>query len=149
MKKFDYGDRVIVEGRSWVDDNGIRHPHNFAVTWSEEKIAEMGLVLRAPDLYDHEYYFDFGIERDLDDVKKAKTNQCNATAASLLAKTDWMVVRGVERPGKPVPANVSAYREAVRDAADEIVSLIDACGTIDDIIALFNSGDTHIWPEEL
>ena len=38
-----YKGRWIKEGRAWVDDNGIRHPWNWAI-WSDEYKREIGLV---------------------------------------------------------------------------------------------------------
>ena len=38
-----YKNRVIREGRSWTDDNGVKHPHNWII-WSDEYKAQMGLV---------------------------------------------------------------------------------------------------------
>jgi len=38
-----YKNRIIRIGRSWQDDNGIKHPYNWAI-WSDEDKKKAGLV---------------------------------------------------------------------------------------------------------
>ena len=59
-----------------------------------------------------------------------------AQAGGLLAPTDWMVVRSAEN-GTDIPANVLAYRAAVRLASETIETAITAVTTLDAFIALY------------
>ena len=60
-----------------------------------------------------------------------------AQAGGLLAPTDWMVVRSAEN-GTDIPADVLAYRAAVRAASGTIEAAITAVTTLDAFIALYD-----------
>jgi hypothetical protein len=70
-------------------------------------------------------------------VKTIYTEQIQNQAASLLAPTDWMIVRKAEDSSKSVPSAVTTYRASVRTEADKIVKAIDDCDTLDKLKALF------------
>ena len=54
-------------------------------------------------------------------MKTIYTEQIQKQAASLLAPTDWMVVRKAEDSSKSIPSAVTTYRASVRTEADKIV----------------------------
>lgn len=71
-----------------------------------------------------------------------------------------MIIRGVELPGKPPSLEVKDYRQAVRDASNQIEAAISVCGTIEDVIMLHTvptdvngdpTGNAPIanWPESI
>lgn len=69
--------------------------------------------------------------------------QVKATAGSLLAQTDWMVIRKAER-NIDVPASVATYRAAVVAEADRLETAIKACADVPALIAVVNA---QSWPE--
>ena len=69
--------------------------------------------------------------------------QVKATAGSLLAQTDWMVIRKAER-NIDVPASVATYRAAVVSEADRLETAITACADVPALIAVVSS---QSWPE--
>ena len=175
-----YNDRLIREGRSWTDADGIQHPTNWA-NWSAEEKADRGLVwVDDPAPFDNRFYWDAETPKDLEDkdavdengdpvldedgeqvvIKGLKTQAVSRTkdqAGGLLAPSDWYVVRKSET-GAAIPADVLAYRQAVRAASDTIEQSILACTTLDEFIALHNApvdaegnptGNAPIndWPE--
>ena len=78
-------------------------------------------------------------------TKGLKSNtiaQIKATAGSLLAQTDWMVVRAAEGI-KPVPADVLAKREAIRADSNANEAAVLACTTVAELAAL-----QMTWPAE-
>jgi len=78
-------------------------------------------------------------------TKGLKSNtiaQIKATAGSLLAQTDWMVVRAAEGI-KPAPADVLAKREAIRAASNANEAAVLACTTVAELAAL-----QMTWPAE-
>ena len=74
--------------------------------------------------------------------------------ASLLAQTDWAVVRKADTD-KAIPSNIATWRAAIRTKATAMENAIDGAGDIDAFIALFlswdgdgnKSGILYDWPE--
>jgi hypothetical protein len=68
--------------------------------------------------------------------------QVKDTAGSMLAQTDWMVVRKAER-NVDIPATVVAKRAAIVAECDRLETAIAACTTVEALIAVVgNQG----WP---
>ena len=68
--------------------------------------------------------------------------QINQTANSLLAQSDWMLVRKIER-NVDVPANMVTYRAAVITEANRLTTAITAATTVTQLITAINSIS---WP---
>ena len=69
--------------------------------------------------------------------------QVKATAGSLLAQTDWYVIRSAERQ-VAIPESVVGYRAAVVAEADRLETAIAACADVPALITVVNS---QSWPE--
>ena len=69
--------------------------------------------------------------------------QVKATAGSLLAATDWMVIRKAERD-VAIPEAIATYRAAVVAEADRLETAIKACADVPALIAVVNAQD---WPK--
>ena len=69
--------------------------------------------------------------------------QTKATAGSLLAQTDWMVIRKAER-NIDIPAETQTYRAAVITEADRLETAISACEDVESLIAVVNAQN---WPK--
>jgi len=77
---------------------------------------------------------------------------------SLLAQTDWAVVRKADK-GTAIPSNIQTYRDAIRTKATEMETAIDNAADTDAVAALFvtyttnedgsvtKSGILYDWPE--
>lgn len=78
----------------------------------------------------------------IDEVRAEKIAAIKAEAHRLLLPTDWYVVRQVET-GMPMPQEVLAYRQAVRDASDVAEQEIATLQTIEEIRAY-----QVVWPEQ-
>ena len=71
-------------------------------------------------------------------TKGLKSNfifQVKATAGSILAQTDWMVIRKAER-NVDIPSSVAAYRASVVTKATELETTIAAVTSVEQLIAL-------------
>ena len=77
-------------------------------------------------------------------LKTAMTNQVKTTANSLLATTDWMIIRKVERSVN-VPSATETYRAAV---ITECARLETAIGNASDVDALATVMSEQNWPTE-
>jgi hypothetical protein len=69
--------------------------------------------------------------------------QIKQTAGSLLAATDWMVIRKAERD-VAIPASVVTYRAAVITEADRLETAIKACADVPALIAVVGAQN---WPK--
>ena len=156
-----YNGRTLKVGKSWTDDNGYKHPYNWATAWSEEDKEQWGVTWQDdPDTsYDNRFYWARDIERSLTDInevdednnpildqdgnqvvtKSLKTiwiERTKSTANGLLTASDWYVVRNAEK-STAIPADITTYRDAVRTASGTIETAINACTTLDAFKALF------------
>jgi hypothetical protein len=159
---YKYGERTLKVGKGFTDDNGFKHPYNWASAWSDADKTQWGVTFEAdPDTsYDSTFYFAKDIPRILgdtlwvDDDGEAvidtmtgeqgvtaglKTNwiaQTKTSGNSLLASTDWYVTRKSET-NTAIPSAITTYRSAVRSATGTIETAINACNDLDDFKALF------------
>ena len=68
-------------------------------------------------------------------LKSTTIAQVKQTANSILAQTDWMVIRKAER-NIDIPADTVAYRAAVVAKASELETAISAVTSVEELIAL-------------
>lgn len=71
-------------------------------------------------------------------TKGLKSNfiaQVKTTAGTILAQTDWMVIRKAER-NVDIPSSVATYRASVVNKANELETAIESVTTVEQLIAL-------------
>ena len=123
--------------------NGISYPANWLrLTTLEEKQA-IGIV-EVPDqpqaVWDQRFYWGVDNPKQLEDVTDDDGNTTtglktlwkekqNETAASLLAPSDWRVIKARETGGQ-VPLSWFNYRRDVRAACNTRQTEIDACADV-------------------
>lgn len=158
-----YGEKVIRVGRGWTDNDGVKHPAQWATGWSAEEKAAKGLVWEDdPAPFDSRFYWSADVPKSLDDVNEVDENgdplldedgnqvvtlglKSNAKAlvktqaGGLLAPTDWMVIKASEVADYSVPADVTTYRADVRTASNTIEAAIDAVTDLDGFKALYDA----------
>ena len=174
---------VIRAGRAWTGTDGIQHPRNWMI-WSDAEKTAAGLVWEDdPAPFDNRFYWSAGVARALDDVNETDDDgnalldadgnqvvtlglksqykaQTKTTAASLLASSDWQVIKAAEVSGYTVPSAITTYRAAVRTASNTIETAIDNAADLAAFIALFDvpvdgngdpTGNAPInnWPDEV
>ena len=144
---YTYNSKVIKAGRGWTDSNGVKHPSNW-MRWTAEEKTAMGLTwVDDPVPFDSRFYWSAGDPKAIADVteedgsvtkglKSVAIEQTKVTAGSLLASTDWYIVREQET-GEATPTDVLNYRATVRTASGAIESAIAACTTHEAFIALY------------
>lgn len=158
-----YLGKVIRVGRGWTDAEGVKHPATWN-RWTDAEKTAHGLVWDQslqPVPFDNRFYWSAGVAKALDDVnavdengnpvldedgvqvvtKGLKSNaiaQTKVTAGSLLAPTDWMVVRKAETD-VAIPADVLTYRQAVRTASEAIETAIAGATTHESFMALYDT----------
>ena len=166
---------VIRAGRAWTGTDGIQHPRNWMI-WSDAEKTAAGLVWEDdPAPFDNRFYWSAGNAKALDAVnetdddgnqvvisgrKDTAKQGVKEQAASLLAMTDWQVIKAAEVSSYTVPSAITTYRAAVRTASNTIETAIDNAADIDAFIALYDvpvdddgnpTGNAPIndWPDEV
>ena len=75
-------------------------------------------------------------------LKSQFISQVKTTAGSMLAATDWMVIRKVERD-VPIPAEVAAKRAGIVAECDRLEAAITACTSVEQLIEVVGAQN---WP---
>ena len=137
--------------------NGIRYPNLRDPTLREQ----LGIVEVAdPEQYDQRFYWGVGNPKQLNDeevtpegatesytqkgLKSQWIAQTKDTAGKMLAQTDWMVVRKVER-NVDVPASVITFRAAVIAECSRLETAIAGAADVPALIEVLNN---QSWPKE-
>ena len=130
----------LQEGTVFKDTEGNTYPPNWLNQSTEEQKEAIGITwVPDPVRADDRFYWDGDINspKDLDGLKELYTRQIKETAGKLLAQTDWMVVRKVER-NIDIPDNIVAKRAAIITEADRLENDINATETVEDLIDVLN-----------
>jgi len=123
--------------------DGTHYPANWLrLTSIEEKNAVGITEVPDPEPYDDRFYWGHDNPKDLDMLKTNWTAQVKDTANKLLAQTDWMIIRKVER-NVDVPADTTTYRQGVITECTRLVTAIDRCA---DVPVLIQTVTTQGWP---
>ena len=123
--------------------DGTSYPANWLRLTSIEEKNAIGITeVPDPEPYDDRFYWGHDNPKDLDGLKATWTAQVKDTANKLLAQTDWMVIRKVER-GVDVPAETTTYRQAVLAECTRLVAAIAACT---DVPTLVTTVTAQNWP---
>ena len=143
--------RRLRVGRPFTHPDGRQFGGNWNLYTDDEKTA-LGITYEAdPAPFDSKYNFAAGSPRPLDDgtdsdgykftgVRPGIVEQQKKTAATLLAPTDWYVIRKSETD-TAIPSNVSTYRTAVRTVCGTREAEIAAVSTTEALEALMKAPD--------
>ena len=139
---YQIGDRKLPLDVAWTDADGIQRPANWLRLSTERDRELLGItwVADTSNNYDQRFYWGVDNPKQLDDVTddngntttglktlwKAKQNEI---AASLLAPSDWRVIKAKETSTN-IPSTWKTYRAAVRTACNTRQSEIDACSDV-------------------
>lgn len=135
--------------------NGINYPSNWLnhATPEEKEASGLEEVVVVGERFDDRFYW---VGDQLDGATLTYTNtpkelpglvdnwvgQINSTANSLLASTDWMIIRKAERK-TAIPADVTTYRNDVVTESNRLTDAIKAVTTVEELIEVVNGQN---WP---
>lgn len=124
---------------------GIQYPANWLRLASPEDRAAIGIT-EAPDpvWYDQRFYWGPELPKDHLQLVEQWVQQTRTTANTLLAPTDWMVIREADN-GKPMDAAIKAERQRIREVAGTKVAAINATATTDELAAYITSPAYSSW----
>ena len=168
---FKYKTQTLKPNRGWTDDNGITHPRNWNI-WSTAEKTAAGVTEVTEDTPPDSRLYNWSMDRDgkitstakamadagsglnlVLGVKSTLKNEVKSQQGSLLAQTDWAVVRKSEK-STAIPSNISTWRDAIRTKATAMESAIDGAANTAAVVALFlswdvdgnKSGILYDWP---
>ena len=125
--------------------NGTTYPQNWLRLTSIEEKNAIGITEVAdPEPYDDRFFWGVDNPKDLAVLKTLWTSQVKDTANKLLAQTDWMVIRKVER-NVDIPEDTVTYRASV---ITECTRLVTAITGRTDVPSLITVVTTQNWPKE-
>ena len=130
----------------FTTEEGVTYPH-----LRDPSVRQaLGVVEVAdPAYYDQRFYWGVGNPKQLEDLEITPENgdpytqkglksqwiaQTKANANSLLAQTDWMVIRKAER-NIAIPADVIAARGAIISNQESKQQAIETATTVEELIA--------------
>lgn len=127
---------------------GIQYPANWLRLSTAKERKAIGITEEPdPAPYDQRFYWQPGVPKDHGQLVEQWTAQTRTTAGTILAPTDWMVVRQIDN-GTEVPADYKTYREAVRTACNEKVAAVTATTDTDELAAYITGADYPVWPRD-
>jgi len=152
---YQIGDRKLPLDVAWTDADGIQRPANWLRLSTERDRELLGItwVADASNNYDQRFYWGVDNPKQLNDEPEVDENgdetgrtqtglktlwkaKQDEIAASLLAPSDWRVVKELEvnssfaNARTAYPSAWMTYRAAVRTACNTRQSEIDACSDV-------------------
>jgi len=130
----------IVMGDIKADSTKDLYELQIVTTLSEFEVSSGTFFQRVGSIIKQSYQKSY---KPIADLRLILADKAKAVARIKLAKTDWLVVRGVEDNTKPIPNAVKQYRAAVRTSTDSFESALAAETDPATLITM-----TPTWPEE-
>ena len=131
--------------KAFTDTDGNQYPANWLRNSTQEQRDALGITWVAPDpaaYYDQQFYWGVGNPKDLDGLKELWVAKQKQIAGSLLAPTDWYVIRMTEDATCTCPPEVVQYRADVRSASNTREAQITACADVEELEALIKAPAT-------
>lgn len=138
--------------RAFTHDD-IQYPANWLRLASPEERQVIGIEeVPDPPVWDQRFawgYTEDGelIWKDHAELLELWSAQVRTTAGTLIAPTDWMVVREIDN-GVPVADEVKTERQRIRTLSDEKVLDLEATTTSEELAALVTSPQFNHWDAE-
>jgi hypothetical protein len=156
--------KPISPDSAFTTPDGTQYPSNFLRLSSPQEREAIGIT-EVPDEIPHDQRYFWGYDSDgnlipkqLEDetvtpeegesytqtgLKTQHIRQTKETANTLLAPTDWYIVRNFER-NIEVPVGIASYRAAVIVVSNTREELISAVTTVEELKSLYESSSVGI-----
>ena len=128
--------------KAFTDADGNQYPADWLRNSTQEQRDALGITWVAPDpaaQYDQRFYWSVGNPKDLDGLKELWVGKQKQAAGTLLAPTDWYVIRMTEDPECMCPSAVVQYRADVRTISGQREAQITACVDVEELEALITA----------
>jgi hypothetical protein len=140
------GEPLAIDTPFTADD--IQYPANWLRLSTLEEKEAIGITeVPDPEPYDQRFYWGLGLPKDHAQLVEQWVAQTRTTAGTLLAPTDWQVIRQLDN-GTEMPADVKASRQDIRTACNGKVAAIEATTTTDELAAYITGAEYPVWVAE-
>lgn len=130
---------------------GIQYPSNWLRLATPEERAAIGITeVPDPQPYDQRFYWGYDadgnlIPKDHTQLVEQWTQQTRTTANTLLAPTDWIIIREADN-GKTADPVLRTWREEIRLASGSKVYEIQQTTDTAALAAYITGPDYSAWP---
>jgi hypothetical protein len=141
----------LLDGRPLSPDvafthDGIQYPANWLRLASPEEREAIGITeVPDPEPYDQRFYWGPGLPKDHAQLVEQWTQQTRTTANTLLAPTDWIIIREADN-GKAADPVLKTWREDIRLATGVKVGVIRDTLDTDELAAYITGANYPVWP---
>lgn len=148
---------ALADGRTLAPDSAfvwddIQYPANWLRLSSPEEREALGIVELPPEpVWDQRFAWGYAedgslIWKDHSALVTQWVAQTKTTAGTLLAPTDWQVIREADN-GTAMSAETKAERQAIRDKSAEKVAAIEATTSTEELAAYITSSAYSQWAD--
>ena len=124
--------KTIIKTPKAMTIAGVLYPRQ--IFNDKSLLAELGILpYEMPPQKDQRYWWNNETPRDVATLKEDMISKVRTQVGARLQTTDWMVIREADG-GTAMPADVKAYRAAVRAEGNTKETEINALSTLEDII---------------
>lgn len=130
------------------EHDGISYPANWLRLASPEEREAIGITEEPdPAPYDQRFYWGPDLPKDHAQLVEQWTQQTRTTAGTLLAPSDWLVIREMDN-GTAVPEAWRTWREAIRNTAGDKVTAIEQTADTEELAAYITGAEYPVWPSD-
>jgi hypothetical protein len=127
---------------------GIQYPANWLRLSSPQERKAIGITeVPDPQPYDQRFYWGPGLPKDHTQLVEQWVAQTRTTANTLLAPTDWIIIREADN-GKAADPVLKTWREDIRLATGVKVGVIRDTLDTDDLAAYITGANYPVWPAD-
>lgn len=131
----------LQEGTGFTDKDGNQYPSNWLNLSTEEEKLEIGITWVAdPVRADDRFYWDGNLDnpKDLAQLQSQFVSQIKNTAGTMLAQSDWYVIRKLER-SVDIPEEVATNRATIITESNRLEDAITKSKTVEELINVLNN----------
>jgi hypothetical protein len=130
-----------------VDGEEINFPANWLRLSTLEEKEAIGITeVDDPQQVDQRFYWDVDLPKDHDQLVDQWVLQIKQTAGSLLATSDWYIIRASET-GVDAPQSVLDKRSAIRTLSNEKEALVKATTSTQELAEYVTGSEFNQWIE--
>ena len=127
---------------------GIQYPANWLRLSTQLDRDRLGITeVPDPQPYDQRFYWGPGLPKDHTQLVEQWVAQTRTTANTLLAPTDWIIIREADN-GKAADPLLKTWREDIRLATGVKVTAIRDTLDTDALAAYITGPDYPVWPAD-
>lgn len=125
--------------------DGTQYPANFLRLSTLEEKEAIGITeIEDPQQVDQRFYWDVDLPKDHDQLVDQWVLQIKQTAGSLLAASDWYIIRASET-GVDAPQSILDKRSAIRTLSNEKEALVRATTTTQELAEYVTGSEFNQW----